>query len=852
MKKSLCFSLVLGSAVALGWFFVRTFERAFERAFEEVPAHAAGAAARKQGQGGVTVSGNGDVNGDNGLDLSDAIYLLAHLFQGGPAPELCPGGGGAGLGQGGGTVSGNGDVNADNGLDLSDAIYLLAHLFQGGSAPEPCPDVLETDCHDEVDNDGDDLTDCADDDCDADPFCQPVVMVCDPDSLPPDLTAVGFRFVRTNLITGCHEYDHIGVGGGAGGQMATGMRFVLLPGGEFQMGSPDTEPNRDAALEGLVHPVTLDPFLISRTEVTQAQYATMMTGHATLSATPNEDGNPGVGIGDDLPVGYVSWDDLMTVPDGMTVLDSFLTRTGLRLPTEAQWEYAARGGTSTAYSFVDDDDCNAPCGAPVPTCACVPCCVPCVTADKFMRWCGNSTDNATLGETGPVGQKVPNPFGLSDMHGNVWEWCRDKFGAYPDPNDPNDPPDPGHPVNPGDGERFPPAANPNAKFRPVRGGSVGSTASRCRSATRSTADPAETAGGAGNDGFQFGFRLAAPISLDPEICIGGVDEDLDGLTDCADDDCDDADLLCPPFVMVCDPGSPAPDLTAVGFQFVETNAVTGCHEYDHIGVGGGAGGQMATDMRFVLLPGDVAFQMGSPGPDPGPAEPNRDDNEDIGVNVSLNPFLISKTEVTQAQYEDVMTGNTAGLSATPNIENNPACDVCLGDDVPVGYVAWDDLNNVVDGFLARTGLALPTESQWEYDARGGTSTAYSFGHHCNADTCIPCVVADNFMWWCANAPFTQPVSEKQPNGFGLFDMHGNVWEWCRDWFGAYTLPVSPGDGERQVVPTPTTEKIRRGGSYDRFLGANDCRSASRSDWPPGVSGRAGDMGFRVVAPASPP
>ena len=81
MKRFLCFSLVLGAAVALGWFFLQTFE--------EGPAHADGGGGQGQGAG---VSGNGDVNGDNTIDLSDAIYLLAHLFQGGPAPALCPGG----------------------------------------------------------------------------------------------------------------------------------------------------------------------------------------------------------------------------------------------------------------------------------------------------------------------------------------------------------------------------------------------------------------------------------------------------------------------------------------------------------------------------------------------------------------------------------------------------------------------------------------------------------------------------------------------------------------------------------------------------------------------------------------
>jgi hypothetical protein len=90
MKRSQCFSLVLGAAVALVWF--------FGQAFEEVPAHADEAGAREQGQGGGGVSENGDVNGDGARDLSDAVYILTFLFQGGPEPLPCPGAAGAGGG----------------------------------------------------------------------------------------------------------------------------------------------------------------------------------------------------------------------------------------------------------------------------------------------------------------------------------------------------------------------------------------------------------------------------------------------------------------------------------------------------------------------------------------------------------------------------------------------------------------------------------------------------------------------------------------------------------------------------------------------------------------------------------
>ena len=159
----------------------------------------------------------------------------------------------------------------------------------------------------------------------------------------------------------------------------TGIVFVLVPGGTFDMGSPNTE-SFSSSFERPVHQVTLDSFLIAKYEVTQAQYEAVMGS--------NPSGFPG---DDQRPVEQVSWDDL-------TAADGFLDRTGLVLPSEAQWEYATRGGTQTGYSF--GDDCNA--GN----------CDPCSPADDFMWWCANARVM-----TQPVGQKQPNPFGLHDTHG---------------------------------------------------------------------------------------------------------------------------------------------------------------------------------------------------------------------------------------------------------------------------------------------------------------------------------------------------------------------------------------------------------------------------------------------------
>ena len=135
----------------------------------------------------------------------------------------------------------------------------------------------------------------------------------------------GFIFVEKNE-QGYDEYTHD----------ASGIRFVHLPGGEFEMGSPDTEVGRLS--DEAKHTVKLSPFLIAKYEVTQAAYATVMKDPpAFLSATPAYFG------GENRPVEQVSWNDLKH-PDG------FLGRTGFSLPSEAQWEYACRAGTTSAFA----------------------------------------------------------------------------------------------------------------------------------------------------------------------------------------------------------------------------------------------------------------------------------------------------------------------------------------------------------------------------------------------------------------------------------------------------------------------------------------------------------------------
>lgn len=164
-----------------------------------------------------------------------------------------------------------------------------------------------------------------------------------------------------------------------------GMDFVLIPTGEFEMGSPSDEKSR-ANDEGPVHEVQIsDSFYLGKYEVTQKQWRKIMKN------------NPSNFKGDDLPVETVYWND---VQEFVRKLNEWEGTDKYRLPSEAEWEYAARAGTTTRYSFGDDD----------------------AKLGDFAWYRDNSGS-----KTHPVGQKQPNSWGLYDMHGNVYEWVQDEW-----------------------------------------------------------------------------------------------------------------------------------------------------------------------------------------------------------------------------------------------------------------------------------------------------------------------------------------------------------------------------------------------------------------------------------------
>jgi len=229
-------------------------------------------------------------------------------------------------------------------------------------------------------------------------------------------------------------------------------------------------------------------------------------------------------------------------------------------------------------------------------------------------------------------------------------------------------------------------------------------------------------------------------------------------------------------------------------------------------------------MKFVAIPRGT-FMMGSrlsasevAGKYGGKESYYTDEHPRHRVTIS-KPFYIQTTEVTQGQWKAIMG-------------NNPA--YFKGDNRPVERVSWNDAKEFIGKLNRKEGTdkyRLPTEAQWEYACRAGSTTSYSFG---DSDSQL-----SSYAWYSSNSSSqTHPVGGKRPNAWGLYDMHGNVWEWCEDWFGKY-----PSGQVTDPKGAPSgSDRVLRGGSWDD--GARSVRSANRGRHGPG--GRDDDDGFRVA------
>ncbi|MDX6576107.1 MAG: hypothetical protein QOE96_2060 [Blastocatellia bacterium] len=213
-------------------------------------------------------------------------------------------------------------------------------------------------------------------------------------------------------------------------------------------------------------------------------------------------------------------------------------------------------------------------------------------------------------------------------------------------------------------------------------------------------------------------------------------------------------------------------------------------------------------LQMVYAPGGT-FLMGSPL-----SETGRDNDEGPQGNATVPNFYMSKYEVTQAQYRAVIGTNPASFK---------------GDDLPVDSVSWNDAVEFCRKLSRTSGreYRLPTEAEWEYASRAGTTGPYAGN-------------PDALTWYDANSGSrTHPVGQKQPNGFGLYDMNGNVWEWCQSKYKPY--PYNATDGREDLQGTEV--RVLRGGSWESS--AKSCRSAYRRRVIPDVR----SIGFRIVLAA---
>lgn len=253
------------------------------------------------------------------------------------------------------------------------------------------------------------------------------------------------------------------------------------------------------------------------------------------------------------------------------------------------------------------------------------------------------------------------------------------------------------------------------------------------------------------------------------------------------------------------------------------------------------------DDHFILLEGGT-FSMGSP------AEERQRQEDETRHEVTVSSFYMNPYEVTQEEYEAVMGENPSFFS---------------GENLPVENVTWYNAiaycnrlsenrgltpvytveNNTVSWDRSANGYRLPTEAEWEYAARGGTDTIYHFGNQVHSDYAnfegsYPYLIEENYVSHqnpevvtSQNRGTTIAVNELAPNAFGLYHMHGNVAEWCFDYYGEY-------DVENNVNPTGAASgslRVNRGGSYNDF--GKHLRSAYRSATNPVDADQ--NLGFRI-------
>ena len=584
------------------------------------------------------------------------------------------------------------------------------------------------------------------------------------------------------------------------------IELALVEGGTFTMGAtPDLIALAQHDPDELpAHEVTLDTYYMAKYEVTQALWIEIMGTNPSQMVRDNN-----------CPV------DGMSYLQCLQFIEKLNERTGLyfNLPTEAQWEYAARGGNkSQGFLYSGSNDATE---------------VGWVEENMF-----------TFGQH-PGGEKAPNELGIYDMTGNINEWCRDVYAAYPE----------GPQVNP----KGPNPSGSSAQYV-VRGGSFLVESARwCRN-TKRIRYPENYAQ------MDIGLRLVLrdpalgpepeepepePVITAPVVVTGEVSDIRENSATASMSITSDGGAA----VTVCgivwdDEPNPTEDLaTKITFDGTETNytcKLTGLSagttyyyrayatneagtaygdEYSFTTVASPSESTMSVDVNgiiidLILVEGGT-FTMGATPDLLALADCNAD--ELPAHDVTLDSYYIAKYEVTQALWIEIMGANPSTI-----IKNN---------ECPVDGMTYLQCLEFVTKLNERTGMqfSLPTEAQWEYAARGGNkSQGFLYSGSNNATE----------VGWVAEnmAAFGQhPGGEKAPNELGIYDMTGNVNEWCLDFYGPY--PEDPQTNPTGPEQNEYTLRVVRGGAFHNdSIGWS--RNTRRQSYPENYA--VLDIGLRLV------
>ena len=546
-----------------------------------------------------------------------------------------------------------------------------------------------------------------------------------------------------------------------------GMKLVLIPPGEFMMGSPKElieEELRTPGIaswykerlpgEGPQHQVRITrPFYLGTYLVTQGEYQRVMgVNPSEFSAAGKSKDKVAGQETKRFPVECVSWDDAVEFCRRLSeVPEEKAAGRWYRLPSEAQWEYACRAGSTGRYGFSSGR------GG-----------IPKEYEEHELSEYGWFNGNSG-GMPHAVGGKRPSAWGLYDMQGNVWEWCQDRYDVGYYVQTPVD--DPTGPLG--------------GSYRMPRGGSWYNPAWLSRSAYRDYYQPGRRI----ND---LGFR----VSL---VLADGAAERAKPPTELKSQISDLKSQIPNPAS-----SSPPPAVTPFDAQKAkEHQAAWAKHLGRPVELTNSVG------MKLVLIP-PGEFMMGEGG-----------DAHKVKIT---KPFYLGKYKVTQEEWEAVM-----GTGSNPSAFKGPKN--------PVETVMWWDCQTFLKkltekGADAGGSYRLPTEAQWEYACRAGSTGGWCFG---DSELGL-----DDYGWYQKNSEGkTHPVGQKKPNGWGLFDVYGNVWEWCADWYGQDYYKSSPGSDP--TGPPSGSKRMFRGGGW--YYPAERCRSAGRDCDAP--EDRVSCLGFRA-------